>query len=209
LEASGAPGDTSCFPEEVEHRQQHSGGAGAWFLRWHRQNLPTPVAFHFVSSPYCKSYMGRKYNNDCTARFPEPNDCTTGASIISGSCGGKKHSHHRQNTDPLNHKIILTLFILFNPSTIFARYVRGLLYYPSPILQILNYFSIIYCDHSQNRSVGMSSANTAMRWLMCHIEIGLSQVARRTQQQGGDHGVASTLKRLRNLKRVLKISFIL
>ena len=31
---------------------------------------------------------------------------------------------------------------------IFSRYVRGLLYFPSPILQILRHFSIIYFDHS-------------------------------------------------------------
>ena len=37
-----------------------------------------------------------------------------------------------------------------SPLVVFARYVRGLLTLPSLILHILNCFSIIYCDHSQD-----------------------------------------------------------
>ena len=52
---------------------------------------------------------------------------------------------------------------------IFARYVRGLLYFPSLILQILRYFSIIYFDHSQQEKnvdflVHNSNHNRSLRF---------------------------------------------
>ena len=38
-----------------------------------------------------------------------------------------------------------------SPLGVFARYVRGLLTFPSLILHISAHYSIIYCDHSQNQ----------------------------------------------------------
>jgi hypothetical protein len=69
---------------------------------------------------------------------------------------GPNQSDEEEKKDWLFEEVLITFFLPFLlgnwagvPSTIFAKYVRGLLFFPSTISQILCYFSIIYFDHSQ------------------------------------------------------------
>ena len=73
---------------------------------------------------------------------------------------GPNQSDKEDKKDWLFEEVLITFFLPFLlgnwagvPSTIIARYMRGLLFFPSPISQILCYFSIIYCDRSHLSTV--------------------------------------------------------
>ena len=60
-----------------------------------------------------------------------------------------------EKKDWLFEEVLVTFSCLFvsgrSPLGVFARYVRGLLTFPSPILHISALYSIIYCDHPQTK----------------------------------------------------------